>query len=70
MAEREEGRCKKWIDAKGFGFIRRADGTDLFCHVSQTGFLPLRAGQRVAFDVGENPRTMQAEAKAVSILDV
>jgi CspA family cold shock protein len=64
--ERENGRVKKWFTAKGFGFIRRQNGEDLFVHVSQCGFLPLTAGAKVSFEVGENPRTKAPEAKSVS----
>jgi hypothetical protein len=36
---REIGRRKFFVEAKGYGFIRCQDGTDLFFHVSQTGGL-------------------------------
>lgn len=69
MSEREHGRIKNWFEEKGFGFIRCEDGTDIFAHVSATGFLIPKAGARVSFERGENPRTNKMEAKAVSILD-
>ena len=69
MSEREQGRCKNWNADKGYGFLRCTDGSDIFVHVSQTGFLPLVAGQRVSFERGENPRTNKPEAKAVAMIE-
>jgi cold shock protein len=69
MLEREFGRVKFWNDDKGFGFIRKDDGSDIFVHVSQCGFLRLNVGNRVSFDVDANPRTNKPEAKAVAILE-
>jgi len=69
MSEREFGRVKNWNEDKGYGFIRCEDGRDLFVHVSATGFLPLTKGDRVSFEVGANPRTNKAEAKAVAVLE-
>src|SRR6478752_436490 len=46
----------KWFNAeKGYGFISREDGDDVFVHFSAiegTGYKSLEEGQRVAFDVG------------------
>lgn len=67
--ERETGQIKKWFDDKGFGFVRCQDGSDLFVHVSATGFLVPKVGARVTFERGGNPRTGKLEAKAVAILD-
>jgi cold shock CspA family protein len=67
--EREFGRVKNWFDGKGFGFIRRSDNSDLFVHVSATGMLPLKAGEKVSFDVGMNPRSNKLEAKRVAIME-
>ena len=60
MSEREEGHVKNWFEEKGFGFVRCSDGTDLF-------IIP-KAGCRVAFSRGNNPRTNKPEAQAASIL--
>lgn len=66
---REEGRIKHWNRDKGFGFIRKDDGADIFVHISHTGFLIPNVGARVAFDTETNPRTNKPEAHRVSILD-
>jgi cold shock protein len=67
---RKSGRCKSFNRERGFGFIRRQDGTDLFVHVSQTGQILLEHGERVSFEVGQNSRTNKPEAKNVAILDM
>ncbi|MGL4799396.1 MAG: cold shock domain-containing protein [Cellulosilyticaceae bacterium] len=54
----------KWFNAeKGFGFIERADGDDVFVHFSAIqgdGFKTLEEGQAVNFDITEGPRGVQA----------
>ena len=56
------GTVKWFNDSKGFGFIERDDGAeDLFCHFSSmVGFAVLKSGQRVAFDVRQGPKGLQA----------
>ena len=54
MAERETGTVKWFNDAKGFGFIERANGGDVFVHYSTIqgeGFRTLVDGQQVEFEV-------------------
>ena len=54
MAERETGTVKWFNDAKGFGFIERANGADVFVHhsaISGDGFRALSDGQQVEFEV-------------------
>ncbi|MEG1277958.1 MAG: cold shock domain-containing protein [Cellulosilyticaceae bacterium] len=55
----------KWFNAeKGFGFIERADGDDVFVHFSAIqgdGFKSLEEGQKVNFDVTKGARGEQAE---------
>jgi CspA family cold shock protein len=54
----------KWFNAeKGFGFITREDGPDVFVHYSEIdadGFRSLDEDQRVEFEVNQGPRGPQA----------
>lgn len=54
----------KWFDAqKGFGFIERTDGSDIFVHYSDivgSGFRTLSEGQRVEFQVTQSAKGPQA----------
>jgi cold shock protein len=53
----------KWYDSdKGFGFLTRDDGGEVFVHSSalQTGAVGLRAGQRVEFGIAEGRKGAQA----------
>lgn len=63
MGERETGTVK-WFNAeKGFGFISRDEGDDVFVHYSSimdSGFRSLDEGQRVEFTVGEGRKGPQA----------
>ena len=69
MSEREQGRVKFWNPDRGYGFIRCDDGSDLFAHVSNFGFIVPEVGSRVEFERGVNPRTGGPEAKAGAILE-
>lgn len=55
----------KWFNAdKGFGFISRENGDDVFVHFSAiqgNGYRSLEEGQRVSFDVVQGPKGLQAE---------
>ncbi len=54
----------KWFNAeKGFGFIEREEGDDVFVHFSaiqSDGFKTLEEGQAVAFEIEEGPKGLQA----------
>lgn len=59
----EQGTVKWFADAKGYGFIARDNGPDLFVHHSSIraeGFKSLSEGDRVSFEVGEGPKGPQA----------
>ena len=65
MSEREQGTVKWFNDAKGFGFITRENGPDVFVHfraVEGKGFKPLAEGPRVSFTVTDGPKGPQADA--------
>ncbi len=60
---RTQGKVKWFNDAKGYGFIERQDGGDVFVHFSAiqgSGFRTLSEGQAVDFDVVEGPKGQQA----------
>jgi CspA family cold shock protein len=60
----EQGTVKWFNDAKGFGFLSRANGEDVFVHYSSIqseGFRSLQEGQAVQFDVVKGPKGWQAE---------
>ena len=57
------GTVKWFSDDKGFGFISREDGDDVFVHFSAvqgTGFKTLAEGAQVEFDVVQGPKGAQA----------
>ena len=55
----------KWFNAeKGFGFINRGEGEDIFVHYSQIledGYRSLEEGQKVKFDLTHTERGLQAK---------
>ena len=59
----QNGTVKWFNDAKGFGFITRESGPDVFVHhtaIQSEGFRTLTEGQRVQFDVVRGPKGEQA----------
>jgi len=61
--ELEEGKVKWFSTEKGYGFIEREQGGDVFVHFSAIegdGFKTLEEGQRVSFEVVEGSRGPQA----------
>ena len=59
-----KGTVKWFNEQKGYGFISRDDGTDIFVHYSAIegeGFRTLRQGQRVEFDVVDSPKGPRAD---------
>ena len=64
MAVRETGKVKWFNDAKGYGFIERPGGGDVFVHFSSVrgrGFKKLAEGQRVDYVVRQGDRGLQAQ---------
>ena len=64
MAEQVTGTVKWFNDAKGFGFIERADGPDVFVHhsaIKSDGFRTLKEGQSVTMEVTQGQKGPQAE---------
>lgn len=63
MNERETGVVKWFSNQKGYGFILRDAGGDVFVHhtvIQGEGFRTLDEGQRVEFNVEEGPKGLQA----------
>jgi CspA family cold shock protein len=63
MSERILGTVKWFNGGKGYGFIEREDGDDVFVHYSAIlgeGFRNLDEGQRVEFAVEQGPKGLQA----------
>lgn len=64
MAEREVGTVKWFNDAKGYVFIQRNTGADVFVHfraIRGDGHRTLNEGQQVEFAVTEGQKGLQAE---------
>ena len=60
----ETGTVKWFNNDKGFGFIKRSTGEDVFVHhtsIQASGYRTLNEGERVEFDVKQGPKGLQAE---------
>ncbi len=60
----EQGKVKWFNNEKGYGFIQRATGDDVFVHhsaIQATGYKSLAEGDTVEFTVTKGPKGLQAE---------
>ena len=63
MSDRVQGSVKWFNEKKGYGFIEREDGDDVFVHfsaISGDGFRTLEEGKRVEFSIQQGPKGLQA----------
>jgi CspA family cold shock protein len=64
MANRESGTVKWFDNAKGYGFIQRPEGEDVFVHyraIRGEGYKTLQEGQQVQFNIVQGQKGLQAE---------
>ena len=64
MSDKQQGTVKWFNGSKGYGFIERAEGEDVFVHFNAIvgeGYRNLEEGQRVEFNVVQGQKGLQAE---------
>ena len=64
MAEKVKGTVKWFSNQRGYGFLERENGDDVFVHytaVQSDGFRTLEEGQQVEFDVVQGDKGLHAE---------
>jgi len=64
MSEKETGTVKWFSDQKGYGFIQRESGEDVFVHhsaIEGVGFRSLAEGDRVEFNIGQGQKGPAAQ---------
>lgn len=68
MSEKVEGTVKWFNNSKGYGFISREGGEDVFVHYSSIkseGYRSLEEGQKVEFIIGDGDKGPQAQEVSV-----
>jgi CspA family cold shock protein len=61
---REQGTVKWFNNEKGYGFISRKSGDDVFVHhsaIQGNGFKSLAEGDNIEFDIASGPKGLQAQ---------
>jgi cold shock protein len=61
---KEQGTVKWFNNDKGYGFIQRASGGDVFVHhsaIQATGYKSLAEGDTIEFEVAQGPKGLQAQ---------
>ncbi len=73
MAEKEKGKVKWFNNSKGYGFIEREKGDDIFLHYSSIkmdGYRTVKEGQEVEFVVTNGAKGLQADEVSTRRLNI